>query len=117
MAERSPNPPQRAVVFAVATFDTKAEELAWVASCLRNAMVEVITVDVSTARPTPASQRPGICQGTGGRISATLGYPTDMNVHPPEIAGFFEYFQLFEGFLNETQSGFTLFRQVDLSLL
>jgi uncharacterized protein (UPF0261 family) len=50
MPERLPNTLQRAVVFAVATFDTKAEELAWVAACLRKAMVEVITVDVSTAR-------------------------------------------------------------------
>ncbi len=50
MPERSPNTLQRAVVFAVATFDTKAEELAWVAICLRNAQVEVVTVDVSTAR-------------------------------------------------------------------
>ena len=50
MSERSQYPPQRAVVFAVATFDTKAEELAWVALCLRNAQVEVVTVDISTAR-------------------------------------------------------------------
>lgn len=50
MPERSPNLPRRAVVFAVATFDTKSEELAWVASCLRNAKTEVVTVDVSTAR-------------------------------------------------------------------
>lgn len=39
-------------VFAVATMDTKAEELAWVAACLRKANVPVITVDVSTAKVT-----------------------------------------------------------------
>ncbi len=43
---------QQPVVFAVATMDTKAEELAWVAACLRQANVPVITVDVSTAKVT-----------------------------------------------------------------
>ncbi|MEJ7590499.1 MAG: Tm-1-like ATP-binding domain-containing protein [Planctomycetaceae bacterium] len=50
MPEQSPNTSQRAVVFAVATFDTKAEELAWVAACLWQATVDVVTIDVSTAR-------------------------------------------------------------------
>lgn len=43
---------QQPVVFAVATMDTKAEELAWVAGCLQKANVPVITVDVSTAKVT-----------------------------------------------------------------
>ena len=55
MPEQSLNPHQRAVVFAVATFDTKAEELEWVAACLRQAMVDVVTVDVSAARETDAA--------------------------------------------------------------
>ncbi len=50
MPPQSLDPPQRFVVFAVATFDTKAEELAWVATCLRQAKVDVVTVDVSAAR-------------------------------------------------------------------
>ena len=38
------------VVFAIATMDTKGDELKWVADCLRRADVDVITVDVSTAQ-------------------------------------------------------------------
>ena len=55
MPPQSLDPPQRFVVFAVATFDTKAEELAWVATCLRQAKVDVVTVDVSAAREADAA--------------------------------------------------------------
>ena len=55
MPEQSLDSHQRAVVFAVATFDTKAEELAWVAACLLQAKVDVVTVDVSAARETDAA--------------------------------------------------------------
>lgn len=40
-----------AAVYAVATMDTKGEELAFAATCLRDAGVEVRTVDVGTQRP------------------------------------------------------------------
>lgn len=43
-------------IYAVATMDTKGEELAFVASCLRNVGLHVLTVDVSTrqvAKATP----------------------------------------------------------------
>jgi uncharacterized protein (UPF0261 family) len=43
---------QQPVVFAVATLNTKADELAWVAECLRKSNITVITVDVSTAKAT-----------------------------------------------------------------
>ena len=40
---------QPPAVFAIATMDTKADELGWVAGCLRKENVPVITVDVSTS--------------------------------------------------------------------
>ena len=55
MPPQSLEPPQRCVVFAVATFDTKAEELTWVATCLRQALVDVVTVDVSASQATDAA--------------------------------------------------------------
>jgi len=56
------------VVFAVATMDTKAEELAWVAGCLRKANVPVITVDVSTAKVTGLA-----ADVTSGEVLAAAG--------------------------------------------
>ena len=55
MPPQSLEPPQRCVVFAVATFDTKAEELTWVATCLRQALVDVVTVDVSASQAADAA--------------------------------------------------------------
>ena len=52
MLDQPSNFNQQPVVFAVATMDTKAEELAWVAGCLQKANVPVITVDISTAKVT-----------------------------------------------------------------
>lgn len=49
MTDQSIKLNNQAAVFAVATMDTKAEELSWVAACLRKANVPVITVDVSTS--------------------------------------------------------------------
>jgi len=49
MRARSMLQTSRSVVFAVATMDTKGEELKWIADCLRRANVDVVTVDVSTA--------------------------------------------------------------------
>lgn len=55
MPERQTTSHPLPVVLAVATMDTKADELAWVAACLRGANVEVITVDVSTANESDAA--------------------------------------------------------------
>jgi uncharacterized protein (UPF0261 family) len=55
MSDQSITLNNQAAVFAVATMDTKAEELDWVAACLRKANVTVITVDVSTAKVTEAA--------------------------------------------------------------
>ena len=49
MSDQSMTLNDQAAVFAIATMDTKAEELDWVAACLRKANVTVITVDVSTS--------------------------------------------------------------------
>lgn len=49
MSDESMPSNNQAAVFAVATMDTKAEELSWVAACLRTANVPVFTVDVSTS--------------------------------------------------------------------
>lgn len=49
MSANSVMPSSGSVVFAVATMDTKGDELTWVAECLRRAGVKVVTVDVSTA--------------------------------------------------------------------
>ena len=49
MSDQSMTLNDQAAVFAIATMDTKAEELDWVAACLRTANVTVITVDVSTS--------------------------------------------------------------------
>ena len=55
MSDQSMTLNNQSAVFAVATMDTKAEELTWVAECLRKANVPVITVDVSTAKVTVAA--------------------------------------------------------------
>ena len=47
-----PTPPDQPVVFAVSTMDTKAEELAWVAKCMRQTGLNVVMVDVSTSKAT-----------------------------------------------------------------
>ncbi|GAB5442888.1 MAG: Tm-1-like ATP-binding domain-containing protein [Fuerstiella sp.] len=57
-----------AAVLAVATMDTKAEEIAFVASCLRAAGVEVRTVDVGTkASPTIPADVPRETVLAGGK--------------------------------------------------